>query len=141
MVKTLEKPKTINIVSEFFKQFTKWIGPSAQTPTVQELEKFLSTNLQMFNNGKLVAKSASAYLERLKNFQKMYSSFKISQPLEEPLLHDDRAAIYYKLDLTTQNGQHKEVFILGLLTVEHDKISRWIEVTSDKEASSWDAHK
>jgi hypothetical protein len=138
MVKTLEKPKLVNTIFEFFKHVSEWVGPSAHTPTIQELEKYLASNLQMFNNGNLVLKSAAEYLERLKKLQKMYYKMEVSKPLEEPLIQDDRASVYYKLDLTTQDGHHKEVFILGLLTIKHDKISRWVEVTSVKDAANWD---
>jgi hypothetical protein len=136
--KSLDKTKNLNIIYDFFKEFQTWFGPSAYTPTANELEKYLSKNLQMFNNGQLVVKSAANYLDRLQKFQKKYSNFQISEPLEEPLIHDNQATIYYQLDLTTKSGQHKQVFIMGLLTIEDNKISRWIEVTNEKGASNWD---
>jgi predicted alternative tryptophan synthase beta-subunit len=139
VTKSLDKNKILNIVYDFFKQFQTWCGPSAITPSVNELEKFFSKNLQMFNNGQLVVKNAANYLDRLQKFQKKYSSFKISEPLEDPLMSDNQVAVYYQLDLTTQNGQHKQIFIMGLFTIEDNKISRWIEVTQEKGAGNWDA--
>lgn len=138
--KTLEQTK-LKAVFDFFHQFSKWISPSPATPTVNELEKYLAKDFQMFNNGKAVVKGSSHYLERLKNFQKKYSKFQISEPLEEPILSEKHAALYYKLDLTTHQGQHKQIFIAALFELENDKIKRWVEVTSEKEPSStpWDA--
>ena len=68
-IKSLDKNKTLNIIYDFFKQFKTWCSRSPVTPSVEELEKYLSRNLQMFNNGQLVVKSAANYLDRLKKFQ------------------------------------------------------------------------
>lgn len=138
VTKTLDKNKAMNIIYDFFKQFPTWFAQPAVTPSLNELERYLSKNLQMYNNGQLVVESAANYLDRLQKFQKKYSNFQISKPLEEPLICDNQAAIYYQLDLTTHNGQHKQVYIMGLLTIEDDKISRWIEVTNDKGTGNWD---
>lgn len=135
--KTLERTK-INVIFDFFNQFPKWCGKTAVTPTIDELEKYISKNLQMFNNGQIAARNSASYLERIKNFQKKYSNFQVSKPLEVPLIQENRVAIYYKLDLTTHTGQHKEVFVSGLITIENDKISRWVEVTNEHEAGHWD---
>ncbi|MEX1012393.1 MAG: hypothetical protein WDZ27_01730 [Waddliaceae bacterium] len=129
----------LKVVYDFFKKFPSWCGPSPETPTVEELEKFFSKEVQMFNNGKLIVQGGSHYLERLKNFQKMYSSFKISDPLEEPLIHENRASIYYTLDLTTHNGEHKQIYIMALFTIENHKIRRWVEVTHEKNSQKWDS--
>lgn len=138
--KSLEKTNVKSIVYDFFKQFPTWVGRSAVTPTVEQLDKYLSKNLQMHNNGQIVAKSSANYLDRLKKFQKKYSNFQISEPLEEPLIVGNQASIYYRLDLTTSTGQHKQVYIMGLFTIHDDKISKWIEVTNEKEAAGgWDA--
>lgn len=139
MVKTLEKTKIPSVVSDFFKQFSKWYGTSATTPTSTELAKYIADDLQVSNNGKLIAGSASEYLERIKKLQRNYTKFQISEALEEPLVSGNRAAIYYKLDLTTRTGQHKQVYVLGLVTIEDNKISQWVEVTSEKDATTWDA--
>lgn len=133
MPKTLEKTKSLHVVSEFFKQFSKWCAPGAAAVTLNDLEKYISKDLQLFNNGKNVAKSSANYLERVQKFQKKYTKFQVSEPLEEPLINENRASIYYKVDLTTHSGQHKQLFILGLLTLENDKISRWIEVSNEKD--------
>lgn len=137
--KTLEKSKLLNVVFDFFKQFPTWCGPSPVTPNIHDLEKYLSKNLQMFNNGQLVVKSSANYLDRLQKFQKKYSNFQVSQPLEEPLISDNKATLYYRLDLTARNGQHKQIFIMALMTIENDKISRWVEVTNEKGTEHWDA--
>lgn len=139
--KTLEETKegkTLSVVTEFFKQFHKWCGPSLMTPSVAELEKYLAKDLQMYNNGQLVVKGAANYLERLQKFQKKYYDFKISEPLEKPLVHGNQGAIYYQLDLTTHGKQHKQVYIMGLFTIEDGKIKRWIEVTNEKGVEHWD---
>lgn len=137
-IKGLDKRKILSIIYDFFNQFKTWCGRSPVTPSMEELEKYLSRNLQMFNNGQLVVKSSANYLDRLKKFQKKYSNFQISEPIEEPTVYDNQAVLYYKLDLTTHDGQHKQVYIMGQLTIEDNKISRWIEVTNEKGAENWD---
>lgn len=136
--KNLDKSKILNVIYDFFKQFKTWCGRTPVTPSIDELEKYLSRNLQMFNNGQLVIKGAANYLDRLKKFQKKYSNFQISEPLEEPTICDNQVALYYKLDLTTHEGQQKQVYIMGQITIEDKKISRWIEVTNEKGAGNWD---
>lgn len=139
MPKTLERTKGLHVVSEFFKQFSKWCTPGAAAVTLNDLEKYISKDLQMYNNGKQVARSSANYLERVQKFQKKYAKFQVSEPIEEPLVNENRASIYYKVDLTTQNGQHKQVFILGMFTLENDKISHWVEVSNEKDASALEA--
>jgi hypothetical protein len=137
--KTLDKTKILHVIYDFFNQFKHWCGKSPVNPSGKDLEKYLSKDLQMFNNGQLVVKGAANYLDRLHKLQKKYSNFQISEPLEEPLVSGNQAAISYKLDLTTHNGQHKQVYVIGIFTLEDDKISRWTEVTSEKGVGSWDS--
>lgn len=138
MTKIIEEIRIVNVIYNFFKHFEVWCGPSPVTPDAHELEKYFSKNLQMFNNGQLVVKGGANYLERLKKFQQMYSNFKISAPLEKPLVTGNQASIYYQLDLTTHANQHKQIYVMGLFTIEEDKISRWVEVTHEKWTSNWD---
>ncbi len=137
--KSLDKSKCLQVINDFFKECQVWCGPAARVPSVSEIEKHLSKNFQLYNNGHLVARSAVNYLERLQKFQKKYSSFKISQPIEEPLILDNQVAMYYQLDLTTKTNQHKTVYIMGLGTIEDNKISKWVEVTNEKGAGNWDS--
>jgi hypothetical protein len=139
--KTLDKPQTsINVIYQFFKQVENWCGSSPTLPSVSELEKYLSKDFQLFNNGQLIVKGAATHLNRLKKFQEKYASIRVSKPLEEPLLCGNQGSIYYKLDLTTHQGQHREVFIIALFTIENERIQRWVEVTSEKShADRWDS--
>lgn len=136
--KNLDKTKAVNVVYEFFKQFSIWCGSSPLTPTTHELEKYLSKDLQMVNNGQLVVKSAADYLERLKKFQKKYSYFQISDPLTEPVVSGHQVVLYYHVDVTTHKEEHKQIYLMGLFTIEDDKISQWIEVSSEKNGGNWD---
>lgn len=138
VTKNLEKSKVLHIIYDFFNQFSTWCGHPPLIPSLEELEKYISTNLHMYNNGQMIAKNSADYLERIKNLQKKYSSFQISEPLEEPLINGNKAAIYYKLDLLTHLGQHKQIYIIGLVTIEKDKISHWTEVTNEKSGGTWD---
>lgn len=136
--KTLEKSKNVTVVYDFFKLFKTWFGRTAATPSVSELEKHFSKNFQLTNNGQVVARGAANYLPRLQKFQKKYSEFQISEPLEEPIISDNKVVLYYKLDLTSHTGQHKQIFIMGLFTIEDNKIGRWVEVSNDKASDHWD---
>ena len=138
VTKILDKSKILNVVNDFFKHFQIWCGRTPVSPTPHEIEHYLAKNLQMFNNGQLVARSATNYLDRLQRFQKKYSGFKISQPLEEPLIYGNQVAIYYTIDLTARDGEHAQVYVMALLTFEDDKISRWVEVTHEKNTGNWD---
>jgi hypothetical protein len=138
VTKSLEKTKNVALVYEFFKQFSIWCGSSPVTPTPHELEKYLTKDVQMTTNGQLVVKSAADYLERIKKLQKKYSFFQISEPIIEPITSGHHATIYYKIDLTTHKGEHKQVFIMGSFAIEEDKIKRWVQVTAEKDAGNWD---
>lgn len=138
MSQIAEETRIVNTIYNFFKHFETWCGPSHVTPSTDEFDKYFTKNFQMFNNGNLVVKGAAHYLDRLKKFQQMYSNFKISAPLEKPMISGSQAAIYYQLDLTTTANQHKQIYVMGLFTIEEGKISRWVEVTHEKGSSSWD---
>jgi hypothetical protein len=47
--------------------------------------------------------------------------------------------MYYKIDLTTQSGQSKQVFIMATGTIEHNKISRWVQVAYQHGTGDWDS--
>lgn len=137
MNKIADDTRIVNVIYNFFKHFETWCGPSHTNPAAADVEKFFSKNLQMFHNGELVVKGGANYFERVQMFKKMYSNFKISAPLEKPLINGNQACIYYQFDLTTPSNQHKQIYVMGLFTIEEDKISRWVQVTHEKGSASW----
>ncbi len=138
MVKVSNEIRFVNVIYNFFKHFEVWCGRSPVTPDASELEKYFSKNLQMINNGQLVVKGGANYMARLHKFQQLYSNFKVSAPLEKPLISGNHVSIYYQIDLTTHSNQQKQIFVMGLFTIEEDKISRWVEVTHEKGLENWD---
>jgi ketosteroid isomerase-like protein len=135
--KSADKTQMLQVVTDFFKQFKRWFGLSAVAPDAHELEKYLSTDMEMFENGRLVVSGGARYLDRLQKFQKKYRQFDISDPLEEPIAMGNRVALYYRIDITTHDGKHKQAYLMGLFTIKEGKISHWIEVTNEHGAMAY----
>lgn len=138
MVSVLDQDQAIKVIYGFFKDFQTWISQS-KTVSIADLEHHLAKNFQITSNGQSKGKSAADYLTRLQKFQKKYSRFEMSQPIDEPLIHGNRVALYYRVDLTTKTGQHKQVQIMALGTIEDNKIKQWHQVDHEGTISEWDA--
>jgi hypothetical protein len=137
-VKTqLDKTQVLEIIYGFFKEFENWIGQS-KVPTVADLEKYLAKKYHISSNGQHVAHSTDEYLNRYQRFQKKYSKFQISKPIEEPLISGNRVAFHYKVDLTTHQNQRKQVFIGTIATIEDNKILDWNQIAHESGAGDWD---
>jgi hypothetical protein len=133
----IDKTQALQVIYEFFTYFQKCITQS-KAPNASEIEQHLSKNFEISSNGQIVGKTAAEYLTRMQKFQKKYSRFEISKPLSEPVLQDNRLAIFYKVNLTAQTGQNKEVFIMALANIEDNKIRSWTQVANEKGTGDWD---
>lgn len=138
VTKTLDRTHSLTVVDSWFKTFKTWWDKKTP-PTANEFGKCISSHFELINNGRSVLRGLDNFLERLKKFQKKYTDFRISDYLEEPIINGDHGVVYYKLSLTTQNREHKEIFIMARFTIQDDKISRWVEVTAERDSSRWDA--
>jgi hypothetical protein len=135
--KALDKTQAIHIIYDFFKFFQKSISQSSAI-NASELEQYLSKNFELTSNGQTITRSAAEYLTRMQKFQKKYSKFEISKPLEEPIMHDNKFAILYRLNLTPRTGGSKEVYIMSFATFEDNKIRSWHEVSHELPTGEWD---
>jgi hypothetical protein len=141
MVKTAEHidmHQAINAIYGFFKQVND--SCKHETPATQaEIEPFLTKNFQLNSNGQTVCRSSADYLTRLQKFQKKYSRFECSKPVFEPVTEGNRIAFQYKVDLTSRSGQHKQVFITAIATIEHNKMISWYQTAHQQGTGDWDA--
>lgn len=134
---TVKKPQAVQVVYDFFHYFEKWLNqPKAEIGP--ELEHHLAKSFTIFSNGKPVAKSADEYKKRMLLFKEKYSQFKISEPLEEPIVTGNQAIIHYRVDLKTHKGEKKHVQIMAMAKIEDNKIARWIQVASEQDNEGWD---
>lgn len=133
-----KKHHQVEVVYNFFHYFEKWLSqPKADIGP--ELDKHLAKTFTIFSNGQQVAKNEEEYKKRMLLFKEKYSEFKISQPIEEPIISGNQAIIHYKVDLKTHKGEKKQVQIMAMATIADDKIARWIQVASEAGGSqSWD---
>lgn len=133
----IDTHQAITALYTFFKKINTACTQS-QPATLQEVDEFLSKNFQLTSNGQVVCKNETDYLHRLQKFQKKYSRFECSKPVVEPVTEGNRIALQYRVDLTERNGAHKQVFISGIVTMDHNKISEWTQVAHEKGTGSWD---
>ena len=105
---------------------------------LREFEQYLAKNFNITSNGQRVAQSAADYVTRYQKFQKKYAKFELSKPLEEPLIDGNRIAFHYKVDLSTHQKQHKQVFISAIATIEDHKISTWHQIAHEIGSGDWD---
>jgi hypothetical protein len=135
--KALDKTQALNIMYDFFKFLQKSVSQSS-TPNAEELEKYLSKNFELTNNGQPMVRSAADFLTRIQKFQKKYSKLEISKPLEDPIMQDNKLAILYKYNFTPRTGGSKEIIIMSLATFEENKMRSWHIISHEKGTGDWD---
>jgi hypothetical protein len=133
----LDKEQALSIIYSFYKKLESYVNQSV-TASAADLEKFLASNFQLTSNGDSKTKSSSDYFKRMQNFQKKYSHWEFSKPLEEPVLNGNRIAIIYRIDCTTHSGEKKQIFISAIGTIAENKIARWTQVTHEAGTGTWD---
>jgi hypothetical protein len=133
----VKKTPQVQAIYNFFNFFEKWIAqPKAEIGN--EVDKYLNKSFTFFSNGQQMAKSCEDYKQRMNIFKEKYSEFKISEPIEEPVISGNQAIIHYKIDLKTHKGDKRQVQIMAMGTIENNKISRWIQVVGEGGPHSWD---
>lgn len=133
----VKKAPHVQCIYNYFHFFEKWIS---QKTTINEVDNFLSKSFTFFSNGLQEAKNLDDYKKRMLFFQEKYAEFKISEPLEEPIVTGNQVIIHYRIDLKTHQGEKRSVQIMAMGTIEHDKITRWIQVAGETHhhANRWD---
>lgn len=135
MVATKKAPQ-IQAIYNFFQFFEKYITGHSQE---NEVEKYLSKSFTIYSNGEQLGKNIEDYKKRMHLFKEKYSEFKISDPIEEPILSGNQVIIHYKIDLKTKQGEKRQVQIMAMGTLGKDqKIERWIQVAGDTHQANWD---
>jgi|GEM_PF-3028671 len=136
---SLNRQKTVTLIENFFKQFE--ICCNRQTaPTAVEFENIIAENFQISSNNKLAAKSRSEYLDRIRNFQKNYSSVKISALMEEPIISDNKVVVRYDADLIArERQQNMQVNIIAIATVDNDLLTSWNQIAHVTGRDQWDS--
>lgn len=135
----LDKNQATAFFNNFLKNFSNMCNrPNA--PTVSDLEKFFTKNLQLTSNRKQITKSVSDYLNRITNLHKKYSHFEVSNLLEEPIISGNKVAVTYDLTMTPRSGGSKVIVnIAAFATIEDNKIAQWVQVVNEKGSSKWDS--
>lgn len=135
---TLDRRQSLQMIERFFQTLQKCC---TQKEPIQAsaLEPFLSKNFQLTSNERVLARSLNDYLARLTNFQKKFSNFEITGPSSEPVMEGNRLVVPYSIDCTTKDGERHEVLIIGIGTIEDNKIKAWHQITHEKGAKiHWD---
>lgn len=133
----VKQEKQVESIYNFFHFFEKWISqPSKEISS--ELDKYLTKSFSFFSNGEQLAKSEVDYKKRMLFFKEKYAEFKISKPLEEPIISGNQVIIHYAIDLKTHSGEKRQVQIMAMATLEGEKINRWIQVAGEGHHKGWD---
>lgn len=130
------KTSQVQSIYNFFHYFEKWI--SQPKTDINEVDKFLTKSFCLFSNGKQECKNLDDYKKRMQFFKERYCEFKISEPLEEPIVTGNQAIVHYCINLKTHDGEKRSVQIMAMGTLENEKISRWIQVVGETHKGSWD---
>jgi len=141
IVKTapLEKSKVKPLIDSFFRQFETCCNRQT-APTQSEFENILADNFQISSNNKLVGKNRQEYLERIKKFQKNYSQVKISAPLEEPIISENKVVVRYDAELVTREQQKNMlVNIMAIATIDNNLLTSWSQIAHVMGRDEWDS--
>src|SRR5437016_3771706 len=88
--------QAVSFMKNFFNLFPK-IMSQPNTPSAADLEKILSKNFTITQNGHLIANSLAAYAKRAENLHKKYSHFQMKANLISPLAESNKVLVNYDL--------------------------------------------
>lgn len=135
----LNKAQALSFLNELLSNLSNWCNQENPAPRINDLEKFLAKNFELVSNDVSLVKGIDKYLQRLEHLRSKYETFEIIGPLEEPLLCDNKIICYYDLNLGFADGETRDVCIMAIATIENNKVTRWVQVTHDKDNEEhWD---
>jgi hypothetical protein len=135
---TLDKKHTQQTIEGILQLFQSYGNPNTK-PSRQELERFFTSNLEIFSNDHTAVRNVNEFVERIQQIQQHFSSLKYSKLLESPIIAGNKAIIRYNVDLTTTNSKKTQFQIIAILTFDGEKVSQWTEVIHEKGTSRWDS--
>lgn len=135
--KSAQSLDALRIVYDFFEMYQECFN-EGHVPSEAELSKYFASNFTLTSNGVVKSRNIRDYISRYKLFQEEYSKFKFSKPLVEPIISGNRAAIYYNIDLVTQDGGKVLIRIIALANFEGGKIASWTQVAHEQGSGGWD---
>lgn len=133
----LDKNETLMLLNGFLDEFQNCINQSKK-PTPAEFEKWLSNHFQITSNGKAVAHNLKEYISHIESFQKRYSHCDIHLIQDECVCADHHFTCVYRVDLIRRNNQKVQLHMMAIATIEHDRITKWLQVAHEKGTSHWD---
>ena len=137
VVKTeLNKNQALAKINGFMDAFQTWCS-NPESPTIQDLEKFLTTNFQLFSNGELKYRDLNEYLVRINGLRDKYSQLEVNGPFDEPLLADNQAVICYDINLFSEEDGEVHLCTMAIVTFQGDKIAKWVQVTHNRDQDDW----
>lgn len=135
---TLDKAQAKTLISNFFDKVQEAVK-SKSAPKTADFSNILSSNYQLVSNGRNKVKNLEDFMPHLMSFQKKYSDFELSKPLEDLLISENKVVVLYNANVTTRDGKKLVINMMAIATIDGNKISRWMEVANQQGSSQWDS--
>jgi hypothetical protein len=120
--------KIINDYIQVLIEFGKRNAPLA----METLERVVTTDLKIISNGNQIISSSAEFLERWKNIKQKFPVVTISNLSENPVIEENRAAIWYQFERTGPHDQKMQAQIICIITIEKGKIDHVLQVIHEK---------
>lgn len=132
----LDKHEALILLKGFLDEFQNCINHS-KALVAAEWERWLSNHFHITSNGKVIAHNLKEYLSDVENFQKRYSHCEIHLMRDECVCADNHLTCYYKVELIGRNNQKVDLQMMAIATIEHDRITKWLQVAHEKGSGHW----
>lgn len=134
----LDRTEATNILKGFLDVFQHFCNES-KLPLATEFDRYLSRNIQVTSNGRLIARNLTEYLNRFERFEKRYSHCEVTVFKEDTLVFDQHIVCHYKAELNSKNGQKVQLYMMAIATIEDHKIVTWKQVVHERGSEKWEA--
>jgi hypothetical protein len=127
----LDKNTAFPLLNGYFDLFERFFKIGSG-PHSAELEKYLSSELHMRSNGKILCRNLKEYIIYMDDVKKKYETIKLSEFLEEPVLGGNKIVIRYDMEGTIRGKPKREWNVMAIVTIDEDsKILQWSEVVNE----------
>ena len=115
------------LIDHFF-DYLSYLGNPENKIDIHSLQKFLSDECVIQSNNEILCRGIHEFISYINRMQQKYQSVKYSNFLEEPMLSQEKAVLYFYVHCVDRVKQTKNLAAMAILTIQNGKICNWTEV-------------
>lgn len=126
----LDSKQAKTVVSGILESFASLGRPNGND--FSKLNQFFSQHVEMISNDHHITNTLEQFQQRIRSFQQRFPHITYSKLLEEPLISGNKIVLRYNADATDKTGKKAQFIIIAIVTIEDEKVVRWVEVIHEK---------